>query len=119
MRKGFVYLASASPRRRELLGQIGVEFEVRSPAADETLLPGEAPPDYVRRLAQAKADAVWQALGAVDDRAPVVGADTAVVLGGRVLGKPAGTDDALRMLEALSGRTHRVYTGVAVRYQGG
>ncbi|MBN1238177.1 MAG: septum formation inhibitor Maf [Gammaproteobacteria bacterium] len=119
MRKNFVYLASASPRRRELLGQIGVEFEARVPDADESLRPGEAPADYVRRLAEAKADVVWRSLGGADEPAPVVGADTAVVLDERVLGKPDGVDAALGMLETLSGRTHRVYTGVAVRHRGG
>jgi septum formation protein len=119
MRKSFVYLASASPRRRELLGQIGVEFEVRVPAADERLRPDEPPGDYVRRLAEAKADAVWRSFDAADPPAPVVAADTAVVLDRRVLGKPADADAALEMLEALSGRTHRVFTGVAVRHGGG
>jgi septum formation protein len=119
MRKGFVYLASASPRRRELLGQIGVEFEVRVPEADESLRPGEAPDVYVRRVAEAKAEAVWRSFGTADGPAPVVAADTAVVLGPRVLGKPEGSDDALEMLEALSGCTHRVFTGVAVRHRDG
>lgn len=114
MGKDFVYLASASPRRRALLEQIGVPFEVRVPEVDESRAAEEAPSDYVRRIAEAKAVAVWTALpdGA---RRPVVAADTAVVLGARVLGKPSSLDDALEMLAALSGRTHRVLTAVAVR----
>jgi septum formation protein len=119
MRESFVYLASASPRRRELLGQIGFRCDVRVPATDEERRPGEAPAAYVSRLAAAKAEAVWRSLGDRDPRAPVIGADTTVVLGGRVLGKPAGEDEALEMLAALSGRTHRVFTGVAVRHGGG
>lgn len=116
MRKDFVYLASASPRRRELLSQIGVEFEVRVPETDEGRWPGEAPARYVLRLAEAKAGAVWSSLGAGDVRRPVIAADTAVVIEERVLGKPTNADAALEMLESLSGRTHRVYTGVAVRH---
>ena len=114
MRKDFVYLASASPRRQALLVQIGVRFEVRIPAIDEARAPGEPPDGYVRRLAEAKAEAVWRAF-AVDAARPVVAADTAVVLGERVLGKPDGPNAALEMLEALSGQTHRVFTAVAVR----
>lgn len=119
MRKDFVYLASASPRRRELLGQIGVEFEVRVPETNEALEPGEAPAAYVLRLAEAKACAVWSAFGPADPQRPVIAADTTVVIGERVLGKPADVDEALEMLESLSGRTHRVYTGVAVRHGNG
>lgn len=119
MRKSFVYLASASPRRRELLGQIGVEFDVRVPDVDEDLGPGEPPADYVRRLAEAKAEAVWDSVCAAGAPGPVLAADTTVVLGERVLGKPLDAADALDMLEALSGRTHRVFTGVAVRHDAG
>ena len=114
MRKDFVYLASASPRRQALLKQIGVRFEVRIPEIDEGRAPGEPPDGYVRRLAEAKADAVCRALGG-DLASPVIAADTAVVLDDRVLGKPPGADAALAMLAALSGRTHRVFTAVAVR----
>ena len=114
MRKDFVYLASASPRRSELLRQIGVPFEVRPAAIDESLRPGEAPAEYVTRLAAGKADVVWNGI-AGDHAAPVLAADTAVVLEGRVLGKPADAPDAERMLAALSGRTHRVLTAVALR----
>ena len=116
MGKDFVYLASASPRRSELLRQIGVPFTVRAAAIDEDLLPGEAPEAYVVRLAAAKAEAVW---AAVADARPVLGADTAVVLDGAVLGKPRDAAEAAAMLERLSGRAHRVLTGVAVRHAGG
>ena len=104
-------LASASPRRAELLRQIGLPFEVRLPvpAVDESVLPDEAPRDYVLRLARAKAQAV-AAPGRV-----VIAADTTVVLDGVVLGKPGDAPEAQRMLLALSGRTHEVLTAVAVR----
>jgi septum formation protein len=104
-------LASASPRRAELLRQIGLPFEVRLPvpAVDESVLPDEAPRDYVLRLARAKAQAV-AAPGRV-----VIAADTTVVLDGVVLGKPGDAAEAQRMLLALSGRTHEVLTAVAVR----
>jgi septum formation protein len=118
MKKDFVYLASASPRRSELLRQIGVRFEVRPAALAEHHTPGEAPDAYVLRLASAKAAAVWGALAA-DERAPVLAADTAVVLDGEVLGKPADRLEAAQMLERLSGRSHRVLTAVALRGEGG
>ena len=117
MDTGFVYLASQSPRRRELLHQIGVPFRPVSVVVDEAVRQGEAAPDYVVRLAIAKAEAGWQAahgLSAMGQAAPVLGADTAVVLEGRILGKPQGRDDAVRMLGELSGRTHSVLTAVAV-----
>jgi septum formation protein len=116
MGKDFVYLASASPRRSELLRQIGVPFTVRAAALDEQRLTGEPAEAYVVRLATAKAEAVW---AAVADAQPVLGADTAVVLDGAVLGKPADTAEAVAMLERLSGRAHRVLTAVALRYGGG
>lgn len=116
MGKDFVYLASASPRRSELLRQIGVRFTVRAAAVDEKLGSGEAPEAYVVRLAAAKAETVW---AAVADARPVLGADTAVVLDGEVLGKPADAVEAAAMLERLSGRAHRVLTGVALRHAGG
>jgi len=118
MSADFVYLASASPRRRELLLQIGVPFRLVGTELDETPLPGEAPAAYVSRLAAAKADAGWQASrGAAN--APVLAADTAVVLEGEILGKPRDKVDAERMLLRLSGRTHEVMTAVAVRSAGG
>jgi septum formation protein len=100
-------LASRSPRRKELLEQIGVALDVRPADADESVLPGEAARDYVLRVAREKARAVP---GDV-----VLAADTAVVLGGEVLGKPADPGDAARMLRALSGTAHEVLTAVCVR----
>lgn len=109
-----VYLASGSPRRRELLQQIGVAFHVIDAAVDETALRHEAPLAYVSRLAAAKADAGWRGSRGAGD-APVLAADTAVVLDGSILGKPRGRDDALNMLQRLSGRSHEVFTAVALR----
>lgn len=108
-----LYLASGSPRRRELLTQIGVPFMTQIVPIDENALPGEAPAVYVERLARAKAQAGLAALGDVSG-AVVLGADTAVVLDGRILGKPADRMQALATLRALSGRTHQVLTAVAV-----
>jgi septum formation protein len=122
----FVYLASGSPRRRELLQQIGVSFRVVGTAVEEAVRPGEAPPAYVARLAAAKADAGWakayagQTTRSRDSTdAPVLAADTAVVLDGKVLGKPADRQDAEGMLRQLSGRTHEVLTAIALRTTGG
>jgi septum formation protein len=100
-------LASQSPRRRELLAQLGLALDVRPSDADEAVHPGEPPRDYVLRVAREKARAVPGDL--------VLAADTAVVLGDEVLGKPAGDDDARRMLRALSGTEHEVLTAVVVR----
>jgi septum formation protein len=101
-------LASASPRRAELLRAAGFEFDVLVADVDETLDPGESPDGYVRRLALAKAEAVKPRAGG----RPVLGADTVVVIDGRVLGKPADMADARRMLRLLAGRQHTVMTGV-------
>lgn len=110
--KSFVYLASASPRRRELLTQLGVPYGVLRVTVDETPAAGEAPPDLVCRLAVAKAQA---GLAVRPARiAPVVGADTVVALSEELFGKPADQADATRMLARLSGRTHTVWTAVAV-----
>jgi septum formation protein len=117
MSEAFVYLASGSPRRRELLIQIGVPFKVLASTVDESLLAGETPTDYVERLARAKAVAGWQASSAAPG--PVLAADTTVVLDGQVLAKPADRADGLRMLWSLSGRTHQVSTAVALVYEGG
>lgn len=106
-----LHLASASPRRRELLLQIGVPHVRVEASIDERVLPGETPAAYVERLARAKAAA---GLAALDGRGCVLGADTAVVLGERILGKPEGRADGLAMLAALSGRSHEVLTAVAV-----
>ncbi len=101
-------LASGSPRRAELLGAIGLSFVVRAADIDESLAPDEAPDEYVLRLAAAKAAAVATP-GEI-----VVGADTTVEVDGVILGKPAGDHDARAMLRRLSGRAHRVHTGVTV-----
>lgn len=116
MRRDFIYLASASPRRRTLLEQIGVPFRVRPSRIPEDRGPAEPPEACVLRLATAKADAVWDSLEAAEAR-PVLAADTLVVVDDQVLGKPRDVDDAAHMLSRLSGRSHRVLTGVALRYQ--
>lgn len=103
-------LASASPRRRELLAQAGLRFDVLPANIDETRRSGEAPGDYVQRLALEKA----QTIHALHPRAVVLGADTTVVLDGEVLNKPVDLADAERMLRSLAGRSHQVHTGVAV-----
>ena len=107
-----LYLASASPRRRELLTQIGVAFSVKSADIDESVQTGESPEVYVKRLAQAKAQAVLATL--TDTDAVVLGADTCVVQEGRILGKPTDFAEAKQMLGALSGCTHQVLTAVAL-----
>ena len=110
----FIFLASGSPRRRELLRQIGVAFQVVGVELDETARADEAPAAYVARLAEAKAAAGWQRSRSLGS-APVLAADTAVVLDGKILGKPRDMKDAIGMLLALSSRTHEVLTAVAVR----
>ena len=105
-------LASASPRRRELLTQAGFTFEVRAAHLNEDPRPEEDPIAYVTRLAREKAQAVFDAAGNAE--AAVLGADTTVTLDNHMLGKPEDAADAARMLRLLSGRTHRVITGVAV-----
>ncbi|KPD29604.1 nucleoside triphosphate pyrophosphatase [Pseudomonas paraeruginosa] len=109
-----LYLASASPRRRELLAQIGVPLSVLSIAIDETPLPDEAPAAYVERLARGKAAAGLAMLAELGGEGCVLGADTSVVIDGRILGKPADESDGLAMLAALSGREHQVLTAVAL-----
>lgn len=108
-------LASTSPRRRELLTQLGVNFEVLAIAVDEQPLPGELATDHVCRLALAKARAAAAQLA---PQVCVLGADTVVVLDGEIFGKPVDRDDAAAMLRRLSGRTHTVLSAVA-RMQGG
>jgi septum formation protein len=103
-------LASQSPRRLELLASVGVQAEVRPSRADESVHPGEDPTAYVRRVARDKAVAVPCGRGEI-----VLAADTAVVLGREILGKPADAEDARRMLRSLSGSTHVVLTGVHAR----
>lgn len=106
-------LASASPRRARILESLGLLFDVRPADVDESLLPGESPKAAVRRLARLKA-----LVPSCGPRACVIAADTLVVLGPRVLGKPADRAEARAMLRDLSGRTHTVMTGVAVAWGG-
>jgi septum formation protein len=103
-------LASASPRRRELLDRLGLEYTISPPDVDESHRDGETAETYVRRLALAKTDAVTGV-----DWAMVVAADTAVVVDDEILGKPRDSSDGLDMLARLEGRSHQVVTGVAVR----
>ena len=118
-------LASTSPRRRELLAQAGIKFAVAASNINEDRLPEEAAAAYVQRLAEEKAQAVWNELktspefpssefiDSPEDPLIVLGADTVVVSDGNILGKPTDAADARRMLELLSGRTHAVLTGLA------
>jgi septum formation protein len=111
--KKHIYLASASPRRQELLQQIGVDFDLLKVEVDESPLPGERPEAFVRRLALEKARAGRRQLDAGDAR-PVLGADTAVVAGDTIMGKPHDREHGVAMLQALSGCTHQVMTAVAL-----
>ena len=115
IRHDSITLASASPRRSQLLEQIGVRHLVRATDIDESVRAGESPEAYVARLAAAKAEVAW----AADARRPVLAADTAVALGAELFGKPDDLNDGVRMLSALAGRTHRVLTAVAVRSRAG
>ncbi|HEY9227749.1 MAG TPA: nucleoside triphosphate pyrophosphatase [Gemmatimonadaceae bacterium] len=112
MNRPKVILASASPRRRELLGLVGIDYEVRPANIDESYLPGETPREHAERLAREKAAAI----DAPD--AVTIGSDTIVVVDGDVLGKPRDRAHAREMLRRLSGRSHTVMTGVAVRWRG-
>lgn len=107
-------LASQSPRRSELLRLAGFSFRVRSRPVEEVRGQGETPRDYARRLARAKAEAAWEGGDEV-----VLGADTIVVLGDAVLEKPVDAADARRMIQALSGRSHTVITGICLRHRRG
>jgi len=109
-----VILASSSPRRRQLLAFLGLEFRVVPADVDESLLEGEGAPDYVRRLAAVKA----QAVSAKHSDALLIAADTTVVDGNQILGKPVDEEDAERMLRQLRGRSHWVYTGIALARNG-
>ena len=113
MSKPLIYLASASPRRRELLTQVGIAHEVRPVDIDESVARGETPTGYVGRLASLKARTLWVRLRA-GERKPVLAADTTVALDDRIFGKPADRDDLRQMLGMLSGRTHQVHTAVAL-----
>lgn len=121
-----IYLASRSPRRHELLRQIGVGFDElrlreapgRDPDVVEGPRDGESAPDYVKRIARTKANVGWERMTERGLPArPVLGADTEVVLDGHIFGKPADSPHALEMLARLSGRTHAVMTAVAVRWE--
>lgn len=121
-----IYLASKSPRRRELLRQVGIDFEVlllrdappRGPDVTEIVLPGELPEIYVSRVTQEKAQAAWDAVFARRlFPHPVLAADTTVVIHQEILGKPANRDEALAMLRKLAGNTHQVLTSIAIKYQ--
>ncbi len=103
-------LASQSPRRSEILRQAGIPFIVRPANVDESIRPGESPEEYVTRVAQEKAAAVEASPGDI-----VLGADTTVVIGSEILGKPCDHADAIRMLESLAGREHQVLTAICLR----
>ena len=109
-----IILASASPRRAELLRAAGIDFDVRPADIDEAIRPGEAPGEYVSRLAEAKARVVHER----DGNQTVLAADTAVVVDGEILGKPVDEADAKRMLRMIGGRTHDVLTAVSVFHPG-
>jgi len=122
-----IYLASRSPRRRELLAQIGVRFQLvlfrtrpdEGSDVDEAALGNETPSTYVERLARAKCEAGWNRMLQRNlPQAPVLAADTTVALGGRILGKPASRQEAAEMLAALSGRSHEVLSAVSLKYAG-
>jgi len=110
-----IILASASPRRKEILASVGWPFEAITAGIDEIQQAGEKPLDYVQRLAREKATAVADKL----ESGLVLGADTTVVVGDQLLGQPADDDDARRMLQLLSGKWHEVLTGVALVRVGG
>jgi septum formation protein len=121
-----IYLASRSPRRRELLAHIGVKFHLllfrdrpeSDPEVVEEPKPGEPPGEYVLRLARAKAEGGWRRLVQRNlPRAPVLAADTTVALGGRIFGKPADRREAAEILTALSGQRHEVLTAVALKFE--
>lgn len=107
-------LASNSPRRRDLLSMLGMDFKVTVSECDETIPAGMSPRDAVKMLAERKAGAVHAAVGDLGSETFIIAADTVVCDGNRILGKPADADDALRALLSLSGRSHSVLTGIAV-----
>lgn len=126
--KSTIYLASRSPRRRELLKQLGVVFQLfqmredlrRGTDVDETPKPGESPSDYVLRIARTKAETAAHYIQrrTFSQRWPALAADTTVVLEGRIIGKPLTTDEAQRTLAELAGRKHEVITAVAIAFNG-
>src|SRR6266705_1785106 len=120
-----IYLASRSPRRRDLLSQIGVRYHLllfrtrpgEGPDVDETPLADESPGAYVERVARAKAESGWQRMMQRNlPQAPVLAADTTVALGSRILGKPASRQEAAEVLATLSGRSHEVLSAVSLKY---
>jgi len=113
-----ILLASASPRRSELLRQVGIAHAVRPVNVDESVRADEAPAAYVLRLAEAKAAALWRQL-APEERKPVLAADTTVALEGEIFGKPGSLAEARGMLGRLSGRTHAVHTAIALLHAQG
>lgn len=108
-----IYLASRSPRRRELLLQMGVDFSVINPDVDESVFDNELPLDYVSRIAKLKAQ-TGRGLLLAADKKPVLAADTAVVVDNTILGKPENDEQAISMLKILSGKTHQVMTAIAL-----
>ncbi len=122
-----IWLASKSPRRQELLHQLGVAFDVLTPPpdalgsedmVDESILPGETPDSYVLRLAGKKAAYAWRyILEQGLPKRPVLAADTTVAIDGQILGKPANRDEAKAMMKRLSGKTHQVWTAIAVVWE--
>ncbi|MTB11567.1 MAG: hypothetical protein F2928_05405, partial [Actinobacteria bacterium] len=113
-----IILGSGSPRRLELLRAVGIEPRVLAPDIDESVLHGEIAQEYVRRLAATKLDAVMRSAGAVGVGTIVIAADTTVEIDEEVLGKPDDNHQAVAMLRSLSGREHRVHTGLAVAVAG-
>jgi septum formation protein len=111
-----LYLASQSPRRRELLAQLGLVFECIEGSVDESVLDGELPQDYVLRLAKAKTVSGQKNVTAEQAHIPILGSDTSVVIGNQILGKPSDEQEAVAMLSRLSGNSHVVYTAVAVNH---
>ena len=111
MNDALICLGSASPRRAELLAQLGIPFVVKTADVDESVRPGEGPMEYVERLALDKATAIADGM---EQSLPVLTADTAVVVDAEILGKPRDRAHALAMMEQLSGRSHQVYTAIAV-----
>ncbi len=110
-----IYLASTSPRRRELLAQLGVNFDVLTIDIDETPYPQEKPEAYVQRMAEEKATAGW--VKCKDHKSIIIAADTSVIIEQQILGKPSSVEHAKQMLIALSGRSHQVMSAVAVATQ--
>ena len=113
-----IILASRSPRRVELLKQLGIDSIARPADVDETPLAGEAPADYVQRVARQKVMAIAKTLKSEYANLPVLAADTTVALDGEILGKPEDDADAVKMLQKLSGSKHAVHTAVAISFKG-